>query len=110
MFVEHIRKYVWVHICGGFLISPNLVISAGSCIDLIKKDGGEFNFAEVMLRGNHGSANTEGVFEIKRVRHYDDYNCLYKETDYSIDVGLIVVSLSICYHSMIKLIDKIKRI
>ena len=101
MLIENTTHHVWVHICGGLLISPNLVISAGSCINAIKRDGGEFIYSQVVFQSNC-NLKPHKIFTIERVRHYDDYNCLYHDTTYTIDVGLIIVGLSINFHSTIQ--------
>ena len=91
---------IWKPMCTAFLVSQNVVASAGSCIKKIVKESGEYKDYEVELGSSKKKVNSLERYSIEEVFHYDDFNKLQSEYSPDLDIGLIMVILLINLYSI----------
>ena len=84
---------IWKPICTAFLVSQNVVASAGSCIKKIVKKSGKYKDFEVQLGSAQNKVKELERYFIEEVFHYNDFNNLQTEDSPNLDIGLIKVIL-----------------
>ena len=84
--------FKYVHVCNGFLVSPGLIATAGECMLVIKFGDTDLTYYQVRLNTNITSLEDCELYKIIDAKHYSEYNHEAKNTEYNIDVGILLVS------------------
>ena len=91
---------VWKPICTTVLVSQNIAASAGSCVKKIVKRSETYEDYKIHFDKNLMEESGLDKYLIKEVFLYDEYNSVHHNTNYTIDIGLIMVSMLIRFYSI----------
>ena len=97
---------IWNIICTTFLVTRNVVASAGICVNEIKMDAPSFQNFEVHLELHMLIPTCLQSYKIANAFHYRDVASPSETNNVNDDIGLIMVSLLNKFYSIIKFLDK----
>ena len=85
----------WKHICSGFLISEEIILTTSFCVNIIRRLGAEnFSSVTILLGINQEILDSKVVYRIKKTETYDEYNLKYPTTKKVLNLGLVLVCVS----------------